>query len=419
MAHALGKHLLLELHGCPRHVLNDISALEKHMVQAAREAGATVINTTFHHFSPLGVSGVVVIQESHLSIHTWPEFGFAAIDLFTCGENTDPWRACVYLKKALQATGGDAQEMARGQFFQRKTSARSPKGPILHQLWFTEKNENIALSLRHAGVVFDSQSPFQKVQILNTYGYGNMLVLDGHVMCTERDECVYHEMIAHIPALLHPHPKTALVIGGGDGGAVRELCRHPSLSAITVAEIDETVVQAAHQHLPQLAAGFNDPRVTLKIANGIDLINQTPEETCDLILIDAPGQDGPAEPLTSAAFYKQIRHCLTPQGILVAQIPPPTLSDSAFPQIFHRLQSAFLPHRVYPYFAFIPTYATGMVGFLLASKGNHHPVQNLDHQRAIQLSQTHPLRYYTPEIHAASFALPPFIKTMLNQQTDK
>ena len=115
MPHPLGKHLLIDLYGCPADLLNDVAALETVMVEAAHRAGATVLNTTFHRFSPCGVSGVVVIQESHLTIHTWPEQGFAAIDLFTCGEQTRPRRALTYLKRTLQSERCKVQRLVRGQ----------------------------------------------------------------------------------------------------------------------------------------------------------------------------------------------------------------------------------------------------------------------------------------------------------------
>ena len=115
MSHALSKHLLVDLYGCPADLLNDVTALETVMIEAAQRAGATVINSMFHHFSPFGVSGVVVIQESHLTIHTWPEQGFAAIDLFTCGTQTKPRRALIHLKRALQATRIEVRQFMRGQ----------------------------------------------------------------------------------------------------------------------------------------------------------------------------------------------------------------------------------------------------------------------------------------------------------------
>ncbi len=113
---SLGRHLLVEFYGCDAEVLDDVAAIEDHMRTAARKANSTIVNSTFHRFSPYGVSGVVVIAESHLSIHTWPEYGYAAVDLFTCGESVDPWKAFEYLKEVLRSKRESAVELKRGKY---------------------------------------------------------------------------------------------------------------------------------------------------------------------------------------------------------------------------------------------------------------------------------------------------------------
>ena len=120
MMNALGRHILVEFSGCCPDILNDVELIEASMVEAAKKAGATVIQSSFHHFSPFGVSGVVVIQESHLAIHTWPEYQYAAVDLFTCGETVDPWISFDHLKQAFQATGHSSIEMHRGSLHSLK-----------------------------------------------------------------------------------------------------------------------------------------------------------------------------------------------------------------------------------------------------------------------------------------------------------
>lgn len=409
MAHALGRHVLIELHDCQQH-LNDVAAIETHMIAAAHAAGATVINTTFHHFAPMGVSGVVVIQESHLAIHTWPEQNFAAIDIFTCGQNVDPWRAVSYLKRAFQSQQGDAREMPRGEMPNLPTPhtyAPTPPQSIQHNLWFTERSDNLALSLRHSGLEFQIQSPYQKIEVLNTSGYGRMLVLDGQIMCTEKDECVYHEMIAHIPTLLHTNPQKILVIGGGDGGAIRELTRHPNVQHIDLVEIDEQVLQTARIYLPTLSCQLDNKRVHIHIQDGTQFIKTAPQNTYDIILIDIPGVDA----LQSQTFYQAIYNVLKKDGIMVAQIPPPVFFDPDFPKTIQAQKTIF--QSVHPYFAFIPTYATGMLSFSLASKNNIHPVQIFDEKKAQNFTKTHALQYYSTDIHKASFAIPPFVQTLL------
>ncbi|MCZ6635374.1 MAG: polyamine aminopropyltransferase [bacterium] len=421
MPEALGTHLLVELHGCDPNILNDVPYLERCLVEAAREAGATVINTAFHHFAPYGVSGVVVIQESHLAIHTWPEYGFAAVDLFTCGQTLDPWMAYQNLKSKLNARHGTAQEMPRGSLDQVKKIASLPaqprtSSPPSRNIWFTEKSDQIAHSIRHAGLLFEAQSPYQKIQILDTYGYGKMLVADGRVLCTEKDEFVYHEMIVHIPVFAHPDPHTVLVIGGGDGGAVRELTRHTAIQSITQIEIDETLIQACEQHLPTLSQASNDPRLDLKITDGVRYLQTCPPESFDLILVDAAAPTGPAEGLFTPAFYQSIHRCLTPSGIMVAQSPPPTLQESLFSKTLSHITQAFQANHTHCYLAFLPTYPTGLVSFTFAAKDGIHPFQNLDADRIDPFVQTHALKYYTRTIHQAAFALPGYIQSLLPKQ---
>ena len=225
----LGRQIVAEYYGCNPEILNDVAKIETCMLDAARAAEATVINSTFHHFSPFGVSGVVVIQESHLAIHTWPEYGYAAVDIFTCGDAVDPWVSYQFLETAFEADYASAMEMLRGQqgqlskadFDGGETIGRPETKPAIQQnrnVWFTERNDQIAMSLRHKGDrLFGEQSDFQKVEIFDTYAYGRLLTLDGMVMTTENDEYVYHEMISHIAMQTLPDPKKVLVIGGGDG----------------------------------------------------------------------------------------------------------------------------------------------------------------------------------------------------------
>ncbi|MBT3601784.1 MAG: polyamine aminopropyltransferase, partial [Candidatus Latescibacteria bacterium] len=247
-----------------------------------------------------------------------------------------------------------------------------------------------------------------KIEILETAGYGRMLVLDGQIMCTEKDECVYHEMIAHVPALLHPNPQKLLVIGGGDGGAVRELIRHTSIQHIDLVEIDKSVVETAIAHLPTLSHQLNDPRVHVHFQDGVQFMRSVSESIYDIILIDIPGMDA----LQSVAFYHDIHRALTPTGIMVSQIPPPVFFDSDFPKTIAAQQNAF--ETIHPYFAFIPTYATGMLSFSFASKNQIHPVFDVDTKRAQKFTSHHDLQYYTKEIHKASFAVPPFVQTLIS-----
>ncbi|QHL89298.1 polyamine aminopropyltransferase [Nibribacter ruber] len=423
---ALGRHILVEFYNCSPELMNDVVHIENSMVEAAETAGATVINSTFHHFSPYGVSGVVVIQESHLAIHTWPEYGYAAVDLFTCGETVDPWVSYDFLQKAFKASHGSSMECRRGQqsLLQRTdftVEARdtgqqiTPIPRITRDVWFTERDENIALSLKHTGdQLYKKQSPYQKVEVFETLAYGNMLTLDGMVMCTQKDEYVYHEMITHVPMLSHGNVKRALVIGGGDGGTVRELLRHEQIEEVVLVEIDELVIEACKLHLPETASAFDHPKLKLLVEDGIKYIQECANESFDLIIVDSADPVGPGEGLFTAEFYGQVYRCLTANGIMITQSESPRFNTKVFVEIYDTYKGIFGQEKVHCYLAAIPTYPTGTWSFSFSSKGNVHP-KDVNMDVAAAFSREHNLRYYNEDIHQAAFALPNFVKDLLKK----
>lgn len=424
----LGRHILVEYNGCAPELLADVAHIEKAMVAAAKEADATVINSTFHHFSPWGVSGVVVIQESHLAIHTWPEYGYAAVDIFTCGETVDPWISYQHLKDSLQSEYASAMEMLRGQANQvqktdfvpdeNRVESPQPHFKSNRNLWFTERNDDIALSLRHRGDrLFFGRSPFQKVEIYDTHAYGRLLTLDGMVMTSEKDEYVYHEMIAHIPMQSHRKPKRALVIGGGDGGVVRELLRYESLEEVVMVEIDAMVIEASKEFLPEIASEFDNSRLSLHVDDGIKYVNGSPDESFDIVIVDSTDPIGPAEGLFSPKFYRDVHRILKPEGIMVTQSESPRFNAKVFVEIFDCYREIFGSDKVHCYFAYIPTYPSGMWSFSFSVKGDAHPLNGFDADKAEQFSLQHQLRYYNGDIHRAAFALPGFVKSLLKTPT--
>lgn len=426
MSNALGRHILVEFFGCSADILNDVIKIEKSMVDAAKAAEATVINSTFHHFSPYGVSGVVVIQESHLAIHAWPEYQYAAVDIFTCGEEVDPWIAYDYLKQAFEATHGSSMEINRGQkqllkrvnvdhLAEDRTEKEETLAPkYKRDVWFTDKDENIALSLRHTGnLLYSADSPYQRVRVLESYAYGKTLLIDNMVMATEKDEFVYHEMIAHIPTFIHGAPKRILVIGGGDGGTIRELFKHDCVEHITMVEIDEKVVEASTLHLPDLSCEFNNPKLDLRIQDGIAFLQECESEQYDMIVIDGSDPKGPAEGLFSPAFYENAYRALKTNGVLNLQSEGPLFSQDAFVALNHCLKDIFGKDSVACYLAYISTYPTGMWSFTTAIKGKELSPLSFDVAAATIFSEQQQLKYYTPQIHYAAYTLPPFVHNML------
>jgi len=427
MSTALGNHILVEFMNCDPHIMNDVVAIERDMVAAAQKAGATVINSTFHHFSPFGVSGVVVIQESHLAIHTWPEYGYAAVDLFTCGE-MDAWISFDFLKEAFKAKSYSAIEMKRGSVnllnrndfdmttMRQRASDWANPDFYTRNVWFTDKDENQALSLRFTGEVFyDVQSPYQRVRIIESYKYGKMLALDDMVMTTIEDEFHYHEMISHPAMFTHGNAKKILVIGGGDGGSIREILRHKGVEKVTMVEIDGEVIKACKEHLPEIASAFDNPKLELLVDDGIEFMKNTEAESYDIIIVDGSDPVGPAEGLFSVEFYQNCFNALKKDGLMLAQGESPKFNEKAFSELNYTLQDIFGKDKAPVSLFFVPTYPTGMWSFQYGIKGDLNPKTISKDTEIDDFVDAQNLRYYNADVHRGSFATPNFVKNLLKK----
>jgi len=420
---SLGRHIIAELYECDSELINDVSLVERAMLDAADKAGATVINSTFHHFSPFGVSGVIVIQESHFSIHCWPEYGYASIDIYTCGETVNPWIAYDSLKQSFSAAHGSTMELNRGQSnligaytknIKIQTNSLKPSVQHTRNLWFTEKNEDMALSLRHRGErLFMDQSKYQKIEIFDTVAFGKILVLDGKIVCAERDEYVYHEMIAHVPVFTHSDPKNILVIGGGDGGTVRELVKHPNIENITLVEIDQKVIDASTMYLPEVSCALYHSKVTLKIEDGVSYVQHQKGELYDIVIVDSDEPHGPGEGLYTTDFYNNVYRILKTRGILITQSESPRYNVEVFQNLYAKYQKIFGKIHVYCYLMYLPSFPSGMWSFSYSTKGDSGPGLKIEKSAIDVFCQKHKLQYYSFEVHKASFILPPFVKELL------
>jgi len=271
--------------------------------------------------------------------------------------------------------------------------------------WFQEKlYEHHKQMLSMDTVLYHWRTEFQDVLIFENAIFGKVLVLDGVVQLTERDNHIYHEMIAHVPLMAHGFARDVLIIGGGDGGTLKEVLKHPVRSA-TLVELDGEVIDLSRRYLPEVSEGaFDDPRANVLVMDGTRYIAET-EGLFDVIIIDSTDPMGPGEPLFTAAFYKACRRRLRPGGMIVVQSGAPFFQPEELEMVCDRLAGSFAGVR--PYLAPVPTYAGGMLALVAAgaSRDALRPSTDVLRERFDVLQGR--TRYYTPEVHRAAFTLAP------------
>ncbi len=278
------------------------------------------------------------------------------------------------------------------------------------ELWYTEKHTpNSGLTIKVKQTIYKEKTEYQNLDIIDTEDFGKMMLLDGLVMLSEKDEFVYHEMLAHPSLYTHPDPKKVLIIGGGDGGTLREVVRHPSVEHAVLVEIDGEVIAASKQYFPQVALGFNSNKAKVIVGDGIKYVSQT-DDSYDLILIDSTDPVGPAEGLFSPDFYRNCHRILTDDGILTTQSETPFIDSFSriLPQVVANFKTLFPVTSLY--LAAIPTYPSGLWSFTMGSKKNC-PIK--DFQQARFAEDSLKLNYYNDSLHKAAFSLPNFVQEML------
>ncbi|MEK4200034.1 polyamine aminopropyltransferase [Cytobacillus sp. FSL K6-0265] len=271
-------------------------------------------------------------------------------------------------------------------------------------IWFTEKQtQSFGITGKINQILENEKTEYQQLDMLETEQFGNMLLLDNMVMTTEKDEFVYHEMIAHVPLFTHPSPKKVLIVGGGDGGTVREVLKHSSVEKVTQVEIDNKVVEYSKKHLPHISSSFGDSRTELIIGDGFDHIIKS-NNKYDVILVDSTEPVGPAAGLFTKGFYAGIAKALKEDGIFVAQTDNPWFKAELIRNAIRDTKEIFPIARLYT--CNIPTYPSGMWTFTIGSK-KYDPL-DVDSNRISDING----QYYTPELHQASFVLPKFVQNL-------
>jgi spermidine synthase len=277
-------------------------------------------------------------------------------------------------------------------------------------VWFYEEHkENLRISYRVKKVLAHKKTNYQELVVLDMENYGRTLVLDGAVQTTVRDEFIYHEMIAHVPLFTHPNPEKVLVIGGGDGGTVRETLKHKEVKEVHLVEIDPEVVAAAREYFPEISSGLINERVHIHYTDGIKFVAEK-EAAFDVIIVDSSDPVGPAVGLFGAEFYANVARALKPDGLFVAQTESPWGNEDILPRIYAGIRASFPIVRMY--LATVPTYPGWLWSFTLGSK-KYDPLA-VDVNRIPDLG----FRYYTPELHRAAFVLPRFVSQLLESPAE-
>lgn len=265
-------------------------------------------------------------------------------------------------------------------------------------------------------LIYERKTDHQHLVIFHNAAFGRVLALDGVVQTTEKDEFIYHEMLAHLPIFAHGNARRVLIIGGGDGGMLREVTQHQPIEHISQVEIDRAVIDLSLKYLPNHSQGaFDDPRVNLVIQDGFDFLNQT-KEAFDIIISDSTDPIGPGEVLFTPEYYKACQRCLNPGGILVTQNGVPYMQLDEVKTTAKHLANMFEDWHFYN--AAIPTYIGGMMTFGWASDNKTLRQVPLETLIARYHKSGITTRYYNPEIHQAAFILPQYILTAIGKRSN-
>lgn len=286
--------------------------------------------------------------------------------------------------------------------------------PLVKDGWFREISDTMwpgqAMALRVNQILHVEKSKYQDILVFESTDYGNVLVLDGAIQVTERDEFAYQEMITHLAMMSHPNPKRVLVVGGGDGGVLREIVKHPEVEKATLVDIDEQVIAVSKKFLPSMSVGYQHPKVEVHIGDGFEFLRNHKNEF-DVIITDSSDPEGPACVLFEKPYFKLLNDALTEKGVITTQGECMWLHLPIIKKVFACCRTVF-PTVNYGYTT-IPTYPSGQIGFMVCSKDPNAnlkvPLRSWTPEEELEKC-----RYYNSDIHKAAFVLPNFAKKAMD-----
>lgn len=377
-------------------------------------AGLTLVDERWVKFpdwqgQPGGVTGTILLAESHLAIHTWPETGNVTVDVYVCNFSDDNSPKAQALMAAV-------------------VSAYAPQHAVRQQLWrgdiatdgvgqypwvMEQLTPDAAFGFRAANVQ-RRQTAFQTLEMMDTASFGRVMRLDNCFMTSERDEFFYHECMAHPAAVAHPGPRSALIIGGGDGGLAEELLKHQTLERVVLAELDKAVIDASKAELEAVHRNvWSDARLQVQIGDGMAFIDAT-QQRFDLLLMDLTDPDTPAGSLYEAAALQRMQRVLAPGGALVLHLGSPVFHPAQVQRLSQTLHGLFTHVRCYG--VYVPLYGAYWGMAVCSDSLDAKAVDAATVQQRLQARGVGDLQYYNPEVHGALFALPTYYAQLVQRK---
>jgi spermidine synthase len=395
-----GLHLIGDLGGCrcDPQLLLDGEGFRAKCIAFVQTSGLMVMDASFHQFEGSGFTGTVVLAESHIAIHTWPESAGLTLDVYVCNYSADNSKKANTLFDSIVA------------YFEPTEIARHDIDRGGHLL-MEPLNDSTGFYIKAESQLGEWQTRYQKMQIYQTAQYGKLFRLDGFNMTSEREEFVYHENLIHPALTAHNAPKKVLIVGGGDGGSSEEALKHPSVEQVIMVEIDADVIKVAREHFQAVHHGvFDNRKLRVLVDDGMKFVRETGERF-DLITLDLNDPVGPAEALYSMEFFQQCRAALAPGGALTLHIGSPVARPERVAELAARLNSVF--RIVRPYTMFIPLYGSLWAMAVCSDKLDPKAYTADEIDRRIEQRKLTELRYYNGETHEGVFALPNFVRDLV------
>ena len=423
-----GLHLTGDLFdcSCPAALLTDLEKLSTLCRDATIAAGLTIVDEKYHVFpdyngQPGGITGAVLLAESHLALHTWPERRGVTLDVYVCNFTDDnsgkAQQLFDELMVAFRPTSQVVNRINRGDLAASTESvaagaaAQAPGGSAgRDELIFDWLNAHSGYGFTASRRLQTIESPYQRLEVYDTPQFGKLFRLDGRLMTSEKDEFFYHECMTHPALLSHPNPQSVLVIGGGDGGSSEEIFKHPSVKRVVMAELDAAVIEVARRHLGQVHKGaLDDPRLEIRIGDGFDYVRQATEKF-DLIVLDLTDPDTPAFQLYSEEFFGLCRERLNPGGMMTLHLGTPVYAPETVRKNAASLRRVF--KQVHPLALFIPLYGSLWCLGIASDSANPRLMTTEAIAARLRERRISGLKYYNAEVHGGLFALPNFVKAL-------